>query len=30
MAHEYEKTKITIIGVIIGMVIMSVSLLLFL
>lgn len=29
MAHEYEKSKITIIGVIIGMIIMAVSLLLF-
>ena len=29
MAHEYEKSKITIIGVIIGMIVMAVSLLLF-
>ncbi len=29
MAHEYEKSKITIIGVIIGMAVMAVSLLLF-
>lgn len=29
MAHEYEKSKITIIGVIIGMIIMAISLLLF-
>ena len=29
MAHEYEKSKITIIGVIIGMLIMALSLLLF-
>lgn len=29
MAHEYEKSKITIIGVIIGMLIMAISLLLF-
>ena len=29
MAHEYEKSKVTIIGVIIGMIIMAVSLLLF-
>lgn len=29
MAHEFEKSKVTIIGVIIGMVIMAISLLLF-
>ena len=29
MAHEYEKSKITIIGVIIGMLVMAISLLLF-
>lgn len=29
MAHEYEKSKITIIGVILGMIVMAVSLLLF-
>mgnify|MGYP004598836831 CR=1 FL=1 len=29
MAHEYEKSKITIIGVVIGMIVMAVSLLLF-
>ena len=29
MAHEYEKSKITIIGVILGMIIMALSLLLF-
>ena len=29
MAHEYEKSKITIIGVVIGMMVMAVSLLLF-
>lgn len=29
MAHEYEKSKITIVGVVIGMIIMAVSLLLF-
>ena len=29
MAHEYEKSKITIIGVIIGMIIMAISLVLF-
>ncbi len=29
MAHEYEKSKVTIIGVIIGMLIMAISLLLF-
>lgn len=29
MAHEYEKSKITIIGVVIGMIVMAISLLLF-
>ena len=29
MAHEYEKSKVTIVGVIIGMIIMAVSLMLF-
>lgn len=30
MAHEYEKSKITIIGVVLGMLVMAISLLLFL